>query len=186
MPDVFEVLGAAHRDVEQMLDRMRALIGAPAELRDQGGSLADTLISSMSQHEAAEEQYFWPAVRKNAGDGGSLAAGGIEQETEGKELLAELDGMGADDPKFIPLMTKFDHAARAHIAYEEHQVWPSLRAALPADEANGLGARLASATQAGPTRPHPHTPPSPAVLKAAGPALAALDRLRDAASARDN
>jgi hypothetical protein len=29
MPDVFEVLGAAHRDVEQMLDRMRALIGAP-------------------------------------------------------------------------------------------------------------------------------------------------------------
>lgn len=35
MPDVLEVLGAAHREVEQMLDRMQALIGAPAELRDQ-------------------------------------------------------------------------------------------------------------------------------------------------------
>jgi len=186
MPDVFEVLGAAHRDVELMLDRMQDMIGAPAKLRDQGGALADTLITAVSQHEAAEEQYFWPAVRRNAGDGGSLAAGGIEQEAEGKKVLAELDGMAPDDPQFVPLMTKFDHAARAHIAYEEQQVWPGLRAALPADKAYGLGAKLARATQAGPTRPHPHTPPSPAVLKAAGPAVAAVGRLRDAASARDN
>lgn len=186
MPDVFEVLGAAHREVEQMLDRMQALIGAPAKLRDQGGSLAGTLISAVSQHEAAEEEYFWPVVKKYAGDGGLLAAGGIQQEAEGKKVLAELDGMAPDDPQFVPLMTKFDHAARAHIAYEEQQVWPGLRAALPADEAYGLGAKLASATQAGPTRPHPHTPPSTVVLKAAGPAVAAIDRLRDAASARDN
>jgi Hemerythrin HHE cation binding domain len=186
MPDVFEVLGTAHREVEQMLDRMHALMGAPAELREQGGALADTLISAVSQHEAAEEQYFWPAVKEKVSDGDSLAAGGIEQETEGKKVLAELDGMAPDDPQFIPLMTKFAHAARAHIAYEEQQVWPSFRAALPADEANGLGAKLASAAQAGPTRPHPHTPPSPAVLKAAGPVVAAADKLRDAASGRDN
>jgi hypothetical protein len=81
---------------------------------------------------------------------------------------------------------KFADAARAHIAYEEQQVWPAFRAALPADEAYGLGAQLASATQAGPTRPHPHTPPSPALLKAMGPVVAAADKLRDAASGRDN
>jgi len=184
MPDVFEVLGAAHRNVEQMLDRMQALIGAPAELRDQGGSLADPLISAVLQHEAAEEQYFWPTVERHLGDGGALAAGGIEQETEGKQVLAELDGMAPGHAQFVPLITKFDRAARAHIAYEEHQVWPGLRAALPADEANGLGARLASATQSGPTRPH--VLPSPAALKAASLADAAFDRLRDAASARDD
>jgi Hemerythrin HHE cation binding domain len=186
MPDVFEVLGAAHRDLEQMLNRIQALIAAPAELRDQGGSLADTLISAMSQHEAAEEQYFWPAVKQIARDGDSLAAGGIEQETEGKKVLAELDGMAPDHPRFVPLITKFDHAARSHIDYEEQQVWPGLRAALPADEAYRLGAKLARAAQAGPTRPHPHTPPGPAVLKVVGPGIAALDKLRDAASARDN
>ena len=179
MPDVFEVLGAAHRDVELMLDQMRALIGAPAELRDRGGSLADKLISALSQHEAAEEQYLWPAVRK-------IAADGIEQEAEGKQVLAELDGMAPEDPQFVPLMTRFDHAARAHIAYEEQQVWPGLRAALPADKAYRLGAKLARATQAEPSLPHPHTPPGPVVLKAADPAVAAVDRLRDAASARDN
>ena len=186
MPDVFEVLGTAHRETEQMLDRMQAMMDAPAELRAQGGALADTLISAVSQHEAAEEEYFWSAVKDKVSDGDSLAAGGIEQETEGKKVLAELDGMAPDDPQFIPLMTKFATAARTHIAYEEQQVWPSLRAALPADEATGLGAKLASATRAGPTRPHPHTPPSPALLKATGPAVAALDKLRDAASGRDN
>jgi|BarGraNGADG00312_2_1021985.scaffolds.fasta_scaffold04933_2 hypothetical protein len=56
MPDVFEVLGAAHREVEQMLDRMQVMMSVPAELRDQGGALADTLISAVSQHEAAEER----------------------------------------------------------------------------------------------------------------------------------
>jgi hypothetical protein len=152
-----------------MLDRMQAMMAAPAQLREEGGALADTLISAVSQHEAAEEAYFWPAVKEKVSDGDSLAAGGIEQEIEGKKVLAELDGMAPSDPQFIPLMTKFADAARAHIAYEEQQVWPAFRAALPADEAYGLGAQLASATQAGPTRPHPHTPPSPALLKATGP-----------------
>jgi len=165
-----------------MLDRMQAMMGAPAELRAQGGALADTLISAVSQHEAAEEQYFWLAVREKVSYGDPLAAGSIEQETEGKKVLAELDGMAPDDPQFIPLMTKFAHAARAHIAYEEQQVWPRFRAALPADEAYGLGAQLGWAY----TRLHPHTPPSPAVLKATGPVVAAADKLRDAASGRGN
>jgi Hemerythrin HHE cation binding domain len=149
MPDVFEVLGTAHRETEQMLDRMHAMMGAPAELREHGGSLADTLISAVSQHEAAEEAYFWPAVREKVSDGDALAAGGIEQETEGKKVLADLDGMAPGDQQVIPLMTNFATAARAHIAYEEQQVWPSLRAALAADEARRLGAEIASATQAG-------------------------------------
>ena len=80
MPDVFEVLGAAHREVEQMLDRMQYLIGGAAEptpeLREQGGSLAGTLISAVSQHEAAEEEYFWPAVKEKVAGRDSLAAGG--------------------------------------------------------------------------------------------------------------
>jgi hemerythrin HHE cation binding domain-containing protein len=142
MPDVFEVLGTAHREVEQM----HAMMSAPAELKAYGGALAATLISAVSQHEAAEEAYFWPAVREKASDGDALAAGGIEQETEGKKVIAELGGMAPEDPQFIPLMTKFDHAARAHIAYEEQQVWPAFRAVLPSDEAISLGAKIASAT----------------------------------------
>jgi hypothetical protein len=101
-------------------------------------------------------------------------------------VLAELDGMAPGNPRFIPLMTRFNHAARAHIAYEEQRVWPDLRAALSPSEAGQLGEKLAKAAKAGSTRPHPHTPPSPALLKAAGPAVAAADEFRDAVSGRHN
>jgi hypothetical protein len=64
-------------------------------------------------------------------------------------------------------------AGREHIAYEETSVWPELRKALSAEEADDLG-----------TRPHPHTPPKPGLLKTAGRAIAAADRVRDAVTGR--
>jgi hypothetical protein len=92
MPDVFEVLGAAHRDVELMLDRMQDMIGAPAKLRDQGGALADTLITVVSQHEAAEEQYFWPAVRRNAGDGARWQLAASSRRPKGRRCSPSWTG----------------------------------------------------------------------------------------------
>jgi hypothetical protein len=132
------------------------------------------------------EEYFWPAVKEKVAGRGWLAAGGIEQETEARKVLAELDGMASINPRFIPLMTQFNHAARAHIAYEERRVWPDLRAALSPSEAGLLGERLA---QGGKGRAHPAAPAyaaQPGLLKAAGPAVAAACKLRDAASGRHN
>jgi hypothetical protein len=81
-------------------------------------------------------------------------------------------------------MNKFIEAGREHIGYEESQVWPQLRTALNAEEAGELGDKIEQGKKTAPTRPHPHTPPSPGVLKGAGPAVAAADRARDAASGR--
>jgi hypothetical protein len=60
-----------------------------------------------------------------------------------------------------------------------------LRAALTAAEMDSLGRELEEGKKTAPTRPHPHTPASPGLLKTAGPAVAAADRLRDAAAGRD-
>jgi hypothetical protein len=114
MPDVFEVLGAAHREVEQMLDRMQAMMSVPAELRDQGGALPDTLISAVSQHEAAEEEYFWPTVKEKVADGDSLAVGGSSGRPKASRRSRRAGRDGPDDQQFVPLITKFAHAARAH------------------------------------------------------------------------
>ncbi len=188
MPDVFEALGAAHREVEQMLDRMLYLIGGQAEptaeLLEQGGSLAAALISAVSRHEAAEEEYFWPTAKEKAADGEPLAAGGAGQETEVREMLTELDGMTPSDPQFIPLMIRFNRAARDHIAYEEQQVWPGLRAALTADEAGRLGEELAGAAKAALGRTHQHSRPGPTLLRAAGAAVARPSAVSAAARPR--
>ena len=67
--------------------------------------------------------------------------------------------MAPGNPRFIPLMTQFNHAARAHIAYEEQRVWPDLRAALSPSEAGQLGETLARAAKGGPTRIRRPAPP---------------------------
>lgn len=146
--------------------------------------MVEQLIVEESKHEAMEEMYFWPAVREKVPEGGSLTDRALAQESQGKDVLAKLDKLQASEPEFEKLVREFIDAAREHIAYEESQVWPALRAALSADQASALGTKIEHGKKTAPTRPHPHTPPSPAVLKTAGPAVAAADKIRDAATGR--
>lgn len=189
MADVFTVLAEGHRDVVQLLTELESLVGdadrPTPELVEHGGVLANRLVALESRHEAAEEQYFWPAVRTGVPGGGELAERAVGQESAAKELLARLDGMHPHDADFVGLIGEVARAGRAHISFEEDEVWPRLRAALPAHEAELLGRAVAAAAQLGPTRPHPHTPAKPALLKTAGVAVAAVDRLRDRLSGRE-
>ena len=75
-------------------------------------------------------------------------------------------------------------AAREHIQFEETAVWPGLRTALNTERAVELGTQIAEGKKTAPTRPHPHTPPSPGALKTAGPIAAAADKARDAITGR--
>jgi hemerythrin-like domain-containing protein len=186
MPSVFDVLASDHEQVKRLLSQFETAAASSANdsLLASRKKMAETLIIEESKHEAVEEMYFWPTVRKLLPDGDQLADQAISQEQEGKEILAKLDKLDADNPEFDGLLTEFIKAAREHIAFEETQVWPALRAVITDTESADLGDKLAEGKKTAPTRPHPHTPPSPTVLKTAGPAAAAADRARDAATGR--
>jgi hypothetical protein len=187
MPSAFDVLASDHEQVKQLLAQFEAAPAASGvndSLLEARKKMAETLVIEESKHEAVEEMYFWPAVRKLLPDGDKLADQAISQEQEGKELLAKLDKLDAGNPEFDRLLGEFIKAARDHIAFEETQVWPALRTAMTETEAFDLGDSLEQGKKTAPTRPHPHTPPSPGVLKAAAPAAAAADRARDAATGR--
>ena len=187
MPSVFDVLASDHEQVKRLLSHFEAAPAASGtndSLLAARKKMAETLVIEESKHEAIEEMYFWPAVRKLLPDGDKLADQAISQEQEGKEVLAKLDKLDADNPEFERLVTEFIRIGREHIAFEETQVWPALREVMTETESSGLGDKLAAAKKTAPTRPHPHTPPAPGVLKTAGPAAAAADRARDAATGR--
>jgi len=171
MPDVFEVLGEDHAAVKDMLTVLEETpgqsAGATADVLDARKQLAQHLVTESSRHEAAGEQHFWPAVRARLGDGDQLADEAISQESEAKEVLAKIDKLEASDPEFDQLIGEFIPAARQHIEFEETRVCPGLRQALSGAEARELGEKLRKAKEHGPTRPHPHTPANPAVLKTA-------------------
>ena len=187
MPSAFDVLASDHEQVKRLLAQFEAAPAASGvndSLLAARKKMAETLVIEESKHEAVEEMYFWPAVRKLVPDGDKLADQAISQEQEGKEVLAKLDKLDADNPEFNRLLGEFTRAAREHIAFEETQVWPALQAVITETESADLGDKLAEGKKTAPTRPHPHTPSSPGVQKAAGPAAAAADRARDAATGR--
>jgi hypothetical protein len=188
MPSVFDVLGRDHLEVRRMLTELQsgptAATGASDNHLALRKKMVEELIIEESKHEALEEMYFWPAVRDKAPDGARLAEIATGQEQQGKEVLARLDKLGADQPEFEELVAKFIEAGREHISFEENQVWPVLRTVLTEQEAATIGDKIEQGKKTAPTRPHPNTPPSPGVLKTAGPAVAAADRMRDAVTGR--
>jgi hemerythrin-like domain-containing protein len=187
MPSVFDVLAKDHKEVKKMVGRLEK--GRPGPKPGEGElaqrkDLTQELIIEESKHEAVEEMYFWPAVRDRLPDGDKLADRATEQEQGAKQALDKLDRLDAGDPEFERLLGEFIKAGREHIDFEETRVWPRMRKALTKREATEIGAQVREAKKTAPTRPHPRTPAKPGVLKSAGPAVAAADRARDAATGR--
>jgi hypothetical protein len=139
MAEVFEVLAKDHDEVKQMLAELEAgptaSSGATSNDMPMRKKMVEQLVIKESKHEAVEEMYFWPAVREKLPDGDKLADTAIEQEKERKEVLDKLGKLDVSYAEFKKVVTKFIEAGRTHRAYEETQVWPSLRTALPAAEA---------------------------------------------------
>ena len=188
MTDVFEILGGDHAVIKRMLDALERspdnTTGATAAVVSARKAVAEQLIINCSGHEAAEEQHFWPAVRQRLPDGNDLADQGIEQERVAKQMLNELGKLAGPQHEFDAVVDTLIPACRAHIEFEETRVWPGLRKVLSPDELQELGKKITKAKSRGPTRPHPRTPPTPAVLATVGPAVAVIDKLRDAVVGR--
>jgi hypothetical protein len=188
MADVFTVLGQDHQEVKRMLAELEngptAAAGASDGQLELRKKMTEELIIEESKHEALEEMFFWPAVREYIQSGNTLADEATGQEQAAKQVLADLDKLQVGDGEFEKLLARFITDAREHIEFEETQVWPLMRTALPAGKSAEIGEKIAQGKKTAPTRPHPHTPPAPGVLKTAGPVAAATDKARDKVTGR--
>jgi hemerythrin-like domain-containing protein len=182
--DALTFLREDHKSVLGMLEVLDgAPVGAGAELSGLR-TMVTNLVIAESQHEAIEEQFFWPAVREALDDGDQLADEAIAQEQDGKKMLQRLEDGEPGDPDYQQALQDFVKAGREHIMYEQDVVWPKFEAAMGTDELEKLGQKLEAAKKIAPTRPHPDTPPNPTVQKTMGTAAAMADHMRDAASGR--
>lgn len=163
------------------------LDGAPegtGAVRSGLDTMVTNLVIAESQHEAIEEQFFWPAVRKALDNGDELADQAVAQEQDGKKLLQRLEDGKPGEADYHEALTEFIKAGREHIAFEQDVVWPLLAATVTQAELERLGEKLATAKKVAPTRPHPGTPPNSLVQKTMGTGAAVLDHVRDVVSGR--
>jgi hemerythrin-like domain-containing protein len=175
------------QDHKSVLGMLEVLDDAPSGSGSQTSGLetmVNNLIIAESQHEAIEEQFFWPAVRDTLEDGDALADKAIEQEQAGKKLLQRLEDGKPGEPDYQEALKQFVHAGREHIAYEQEVVCPLFEAVVSREQLEKLGQKLEQAKKIAPTRPHPDTPPNPTVLKTVGMGAAVVDHVRDAVTGR--
>lgn len=161
--NVIDVLSSQHDDLLSLCDRLAA---APDDSR-----VAGVLVAELSRHLSAEEQYLYPAVRAVVPGGESL----VEREL-------------AEDHHLLLMMKNNDKdlisAVRRHVAADAEELLPVLAEMVPVDDLIRLGNRVETAEEAAPTRPHPGTPSSPPWNKVVDPAVAVVDKLRDAVTRR--
>jgi iron-sulfur cluster repair protein YtfE (RIC family) len=178
-PDVVDILTTDHHEALDLLGEIKRSTDA-AHRRD----LADTLISELVRHSVAEEMYVYPAMRKHLADGEQAVQHDVEEHKELEQTMKKLESVDAADPTFGSLLEQLEATLRDHVADEENEQFPELRAAVPRDELIEIGEKVELAKKVAPTRPHPAAPNNELFHKVVGPGVGLVDRLRDALTNR--
>jgi hemerythrin superfamily protein len=172
--DVVALLLAQHARIEELF---LLVSGGEGDARRDA---FDELVRLLAVHETAEEELIHPLVRTLPGAGGdALVEDRLQEERQAKETLTTLIEGGVDADGFATGILLLREAVLEHARHEERYEFTRLRQHVPAERLRKLGSALQAAEAVAPTRPHPGVESAKANL-AAGPALAVVDRVRDA------
>jgi hemerythrin superfamily protein len=178
--NVIDELMTDHREVEELFGRIAALPSGDEDRK----LYADQATIELVRHSVAEESYLYPAVREHIAGGDALADKELEDHSRAEQLMKDLEGCDADHPDFDRLIGTLMDEIRSHVADEEENLFPRLRAACPPDALDDLGDKVRMAKKTAPTRPHPSAPDKPPANKLLAPGVGMVDRMRDAVSGR--
>jgi len=177
--DVVDILTTDHREATSLIGQI--LTSADSNQRR---DLADTLISELVRHSVAEEMYVYPAMRKHLPDGDEAVEHDVAEHKELEKTMKELEAVDSGDARFDELMHQLEEILRDHIADEEAEQFPQLRARVPHEELVEIAGKVETAKQLAPTRPHPAAPNNQVFHKLVGPGVGLVDRLRDKLTGR--
>ncbi|MEU6307681.1 hemerythrin domain-containing protein [Streptomyces chartreusis] len=178
--NVIDELMTDHREVEELFGRIEGLMPGSADRK----LYADQVTMELVRHSVAEEAYLYPAVRRHVAGGDAIADREIEDHSTAERIMKDLERCDAGDPEFDRLIGMLMSEVRSHIADEEQNLFPQLRAACPSDALDDLGDKVRQAKKVAPTRPHPAAPDKPPANKLLAPGAGLVDRLRDALTGR--
>jgi hemerythrin-like domain-containing protein len=179
--DVVDVLTTDHHEVLDLIQQIKRSAVA-ADRRD----MADVVISELVRHSVAEEMYVYPAMRKHLENGDEAVEHDTKEHKELETTMKSLEGVDGDSAEFDGLIAQLESILRDHVQDEENEQFPELRAKIPHDELVEMAAKVNTAKEVAPTRPHPGAPNNQLFHKLVGPGVGLVDRLRDALSSRSS
>jgi hypothetical protein len=129
--DLIAILLRQHADITDALERVER---SP---RDQRGTAFESLKVLIKAHESAEQSVVRPLAQRTGYEAAATARNAEEEEAE--KLLAELTGMGADDPGFGSIFAKLMTGVADHARREEQEEFAMIVASWSAEQRVQLG-----------------------------------------------
>ena len=175
--DVVDLLLDQHEHIRELITSVEQ--AASTSARQQS---FEELRRFLAVHETAEELIAHPAARTTDG-GNDVVDARLEEETESKKMLAELDGMSVDEAGFKAKFQELKTAVLAHAKAEEQEEFTLLRKDKDAAQLERMASAVLAAEAIAPTHPHPSVGSSMTTNLMAGPLASVIDRTRDAVRA---
>ncbi len=158
MPDAIVLLKNDHKTVEKLFKQYEKLGDKAFSAKRQ---VVDQIIEELSVHASIEEQYFYPAVRKETEDILDVVLEGLEEHHIVKWTLSELTHMSPEEERFDPKVKVLMESVRHHVEEEEDEMFPKVRAAMGRKALQELGDTLEKGKIPAPTMPEPKAPDTP-------------------------
>jgi hemerythrin superfamily protein len=178
--DAVDFLHDQHDEVRSLFLSVATTVGRPRR------RAFESLVRLLAMHETAEEMVLYPAV-KAGGDAGKRAAKArLAEEDRAKKTLAALEKLDPDSPQFADLFVAFRADVEAHAEREEAEIFPMLESTQDEGRLEMMTKALRAAEAVAPTHAHASAPESALGNIVTGPAVAVVDRVRDAIKSASN
>ncbi len=171
--DIVELLLDDHREVRELLD------GFDSVAVDQRDDYFQRLTTMLVQHEVAEEETVYPALRNLGPEAAQIADARIEEQAEAEQLLADMEKMSTSSKEFVTAFARLRSAVIEHAQNEEVGVFAEVRSHESIGDRVEMGERYTKAKATAPTHPHPQAPDTPPGNVLLGPVASIIDRVRD-------
>lgn len=136
-PDAIDLLKADHRKVEDLFAKVKG---------NEDGNNATTfkkIKKELDVHAHIEETVFYPhLLDKGDKELKKIVREGLEEHSQVKVLLAELDNLSGDSPTFKAKITVLMENVEHHVEEEEDEMFSMVRDQIPADTLQRLGSLM--------------------------------------------
>ena len=116
--DACTLLDSDHQKVERLFAEFQSAGTDQARK----SKLAQTICMELTVHATIEEEIFYPAFRKAAGDD-DMVDEAEEEHQEARDLIAEIE----DADEIDPLMADLQEAVEHHVKEEREEMFPQAR-----------------------------------------------------------
>jgi hypothetical protein len=172
--DVISVLTCDHRQVQELLDRLRS-----ARDHSERRRLADEVTIMLVHHAMAERWYLFPVLRKALPDADAITHKAVAGHTAIETTLKRLYGTDPAGPEFGAVLHELLLHVHSHITDEEEILFGRLADSFTKDALIELGNRIQSAKDKAPAWPYPAAAGAEPPASPCAPGTRLVERIRD-------